>query len=273
MRAVHCRGLGTALCMLALVGCHVDSLFRAVGAEPPEPTNLQQLHQDGATPLALGAAAAEPSVALRGTISSADAGATVRLEVEVRPVTEPFQNVRVAVSDPVAPGTSVTVAVGDLVDETGYRWQARAVDHADRASDWVPFGGVQDTTTHFRIAVPDPPAAPSNLGQFKSNGNAKLNAGATTTETTVVLKAVVTDPDSMSLIRLEAELQPVGSPFTNEPTAIGLAAVVNGGTASVTINDLAPGSYHWQVRAVDQTNLRSDWVAFGTGGADFHVAP
>lgn len=261
-----------ALGVLVLAGCHVDSLFRSAGSAPGEPTDLQQLREDGTTPIAPGALTDETAVSLRGTIAVVDARAVVRLEVEVRPVTEPFQDLRVAVSDRVAPGTAVTVTVRDLQDETAYHWQARAVDQADRGSGWVAFGG-EDTTTHFRIGIPDPPALPADLGQFRSNGSAKINAGATTTETTVVFKATVSDPDSIGSIRLEVELQPSGMAFTDEPTATGVAAVANGGTASVTVSELAPGSYRWQVRAIDQTDFRSGWVAFGTGGADFHIAP
>lgn len=259
---------------LVLCGCHIDSLVRSVGSAPDPPTNLQQLRADAATPLEIGGASDEATVALRADLSAPNVRSMLRLEVEVRPTGDPFQGVAVATSGPGAPGTSRTVTVHDLTDETAYRWQARAVDDADRVSPWVLFGDASDTTAHFRVAIPDPPEAPTDLGQFRSNGSAKLNAGATTTDTDLVFKATVVDPDRLSAIRLEVEVQPLGTPFTNLPTATGLAAVASGAVAQVRVEGLSPGaSYRWQARAVDETDRTSAWVAFGTGDADFIISP
>jgi hypothetical protein len=56
------------------------------------------------------------------------------------------------------------------------------------------------------------------LGQFRSNGTTAISVGATTDETTVVLRGTVTDPDVGDQVRLEVEVKPVGTAFTGSGT-------------------------------------------------------
>jgi hypothetical protein len=117
------------------------------------------------------------------------------------------------------------------------------------------------------------PSAPADLAQFKSNGATTIATGGATNEATVVLKGTVTDPDAGNTVKLQVEVRPVGTAFSNTSTAeSGLLA--SGSTASVTVTPLAEDSHHWQARAVDNSGAASAWVAFGGNAetqADFRV--
>ena len=76
------------------------------------------------------------------------------------------------------------------------------------------------------------------------------------------LKATVTDPDPGDSLRLQVEVQLVGTAFTDAPTATGLA-VASGSVAQVPVAPLADGSYHWQARVIDADGNTSAWVSFG----------
>jgi hypothetical protein len=101
--------------------------------------------------------------------------------------------------------------------------------------------------------------------------------GGTIDTQTICLEANVT-ADSGLTIRLEVEVQPVGTSFSNTVTVpncspsdcIGTLAQ---GTHVVTIGGLAYGTgYHWQVRGVDNAGAFSAWSSFATNGessADF----
>ncbi|MBI4502505.1 MAG: Ig-like domain-containing protein [Gemmatimonadetes bacterium] len=127
----------------------------------------------------------------------------------------------------------------------------------------------------YMIRVPQrPPATPSGLGQFRIDGTTAIEVGGLTTERTVILQARVTDPDAGDSLRLEAEVQPIGIPFSNVPNTTGVAET-SGNTASTTATGLSDyTSYHWQVRALDRSGLASAWVSFGGNGeseADFRA--
>jgi N-acetylmuramoyl-L-alanine amidase len=63
-----------------------------------------------------------------------------------------------------------------------------------------------------------PPGLPTSLTQYKSDGVTGITVGGTTTESTVIMKGGVSDP-SGNTVKLEVEVEPVGSPsFTGTPT-------------------------------------------------------
>ena len=108
-----------------------------------------------------------------------------------------------------------------------------------------------------------PPAPPSALAQFQSDGVTAVATGGDVTSRSVVLTATVTGPPGGSPMRLEVEVEPVGSAFTGTVSGSG-AAVASGATASATVGGLSDATaYHWQARAVDQGGGTSAWVAFG----------
>ncbi len=116
------------------------------------------------------------------------------------------------------------------------------------------------------------PTAPSSIAQYKSNGSTGITTAAWTNQSTVVLKATVSDSDAGNTIALCAEVQPVASAFTNtENYTCGSAAAI-GATASVTITGLSSNTqYKWQVRGKDNHAMYSNWTRFNSGGDAFSV--
>src|SRR2546425_2706998 len=111
--------------------------------------------------------------------------------------------------------------------------------------------------------------------QFQSDGVASIAVGGTAKGRSVVFKATVTDPNAGDQLRLDVEVEPLGTAFSGVPSGSG-ASVANGATATATVAGLNDNvSYHWQARAVDQTGRAGPWVAFGDNAetaADFRVA-
>src|SRR5205823_839864 len=120
-----------------------------------------------------------------------------------------------------------------------------------------------------------PPGPPAALEQFQSDGATAVSPGGAVPSRSVVLTATVTGPPGGSPMRLEVEVEPVGSAFTGTVSGSG-AAVASGATASATVGGLSDATaYHWQARAVDQGGGTSAWVAFGDNAEsdpDFRVA-
>jgi hypothetical protein len=121
------------------------------------------------------------------------------------------------------------------------------------------------------------PGAPQAIGQFRKDGVTGIGIGATTPEQDVVFKGTISDPNDADSVRLEIEVEPLGSPFTNARThQSALVSVTNGSTATVSV---AAGlvnntSYHWQARTCDRTGRCSQWLTFGGNAetaADFTV--
>jgi len=100
-----------------------------------------------------------------------------------------------------------------------------------------------------------------------------IPTGGTTPEPSLVVQAVVSDTAG-SALRLEVEIQPVGTPFVNQATAAS-AATPSGTPTYARVGSLADNtSYHWQARVVDDT-ATSDWLPYGgnaENAADLRVA-
>ena len=119
-----------------------------------------------------------------------------------------------------------------------------------------------------------PPSPPTGVGQYRIDGTTAIATGGLTTERTVIFRATLSDVDSDDSLRFEAEVQPLGIPFSNVPNAVS-ALVGNGKSASAAATGLADyTSYHWQARAADRAGETSAWSSFGgnaEGEADFRV--
>ncbi len=242
---------------------------------PAGPDALAQLTGDGVTVIALGGSVDQPSVVLRGTVSDPDVGDTLRLQVEALPVGTAFTGTPTAVSDRASSGQRASVTLTGLADNTAYHWRARTLDQTGRASAWVSFGGNAETAADFSTAIPGPPLAPTALGQFQSDGVTAIPVGGTGRSRSAVFKATVTDPNPGDVVRLEVEVDPLGTAFSGVPNGSG-AAVANGTIATATIAGLTDNvSYHWQARGVDQTGRAGPWASFGGNAetaVDFKVA-
>ncbi len=115
---------------------------------------------------------------------------------------------------------------------------------------------------------PNPPVSPE---QLLNDSVTVIDIGDTITATSLLFRAVISDPDLGDVVHLEAEVRAVGTGFTgpNHPNG---PAVANGQVGWITISGLADNvSYHWRVRAGDNTGRSGDWVEFG-GNPDFRIA-
>jgi hypothetical protein len=89
-----------------------------------------------------------------------------------------------------------------------------------------------------------------------------MTVGETLSESSVIVKADVSDPDPGNGLILEIEVKPLGVPFSNVPSASSLV-LSSGSTATIQLYALTPGAaYHWQARATDQAGAMSAWVEY-----------
>lgn len=122
----------------------------------------------------------------------------------------------------------------------------------------------------LRVVHPRLPNVPSGLDQRLSDSVTSVVSGATVHQSSLLLRAVVTDPDLGDSLHLEAEVRPLGVAFS-APNLPNGPAVGNGEPAWVGVSGLSDKtSYHWRVRAGDNTGRTGSWSPFG-GSPDFVV--
>lgn len=111
----------------------------------------------------------------------------------------------------------------------------------------------------------------SNLGQFKSDAITSISEGEITTESVVVFRATLDDPDN-DQVKLQIELKEFSQPF-NEQDLLESEFVSSGNIVAITKSDLTDGDYRWRARAIDSRGGTSEWVEFGiSGNIDFIVS-
>jgi Big-like domain-containing protein/carboxypeptidase family protein/Kelch motif protein len=140
-------------------------------ANPNSPTSLAQFKSDGTTSIATGAATNETSVVLKGTVSDPDAGDTVKLEVEVKPIASAFDGTGLVSGSLVANGSTASVTVTGLTNGIAYHWRARTVDNSGSQSAFAPFGGNGDgppAATDFSVDTTAPTV--TNITSTKTDG-------------------------------------------------------------------------------------------------------
>src|SRR5207245_143319 len=134
-------------------------------------------------------------------------------------------------------------------------------------------GRVLDTAAAGSAAMQRDSLTLSNTGSGPLVWTARAGGG-TATSGWVVFRGGVADPAAGQL-RLEVEVEPVGTAFTGASSGSG-GAVASGGSATATVAGLSDNAaYHWQARTVDQAGDASAWAAFGGNAeteADFRVA-
>ncbi|HEY7685847.1 MAG TPA: hypothetical protein VH833_07050, partial [Gemmatimonadales bacterium] len=255
--------------------------FRIAVPHPPTIAALNQFQIDSVTSIAVGGVSDTDFVVLRATLNDQDPGDQLRLQVEVREVGTGFIDSPTDESGPVATGGFAAVRVGSLPNATDFHWQARAVDQGGDTSAWVSFPITppnSESARDFRIQLLFVPDAPTALLQFQNDGSTLIPVGGDASQTNVVFKGTVSDPDAGQTVRLDVEYKPVGTDFTDTPT-VQSTPVANGAQATVPSLALTPNTdYHWQARAVDNTGREGAWVSYPTPNAnpetdpDFHVA-
>ncbi|HKW40094.1 MAG TPA: Ig-like domain-containing protein [Gemmatimonadales bacterium] len=155
----------------ATAGAAQTGPFTLRVTRPRSPTGLAQFQSDGITPIPNGGTATSPSVVFKATVADPGLGSQLRLEVEVQPIGAVFTNVASGSGNAVANGSVATAAVAGLSGNTGYHWQARAVDQSGRAGLWGSFGPNAETDPDFRL--------PGAATQIAANGgdNQTVTAG------------------------------------------------------------------------------------------------
>jgi hypothetical protein len=256
------------------VGEGFDFRVNAAPDDPDPETLAQSANGD---PLDEGGVTNDTTPTFSGTVTDPDNDSaqtdTLQLQIEIKVAGVGFNGTSgLQISGSVSDGATASITSTALSPAT-YHWRARAVDEHGAVSGWVNFGTLvidQD----FRVnAAPNAPATPT-----QANDTGNMAVGALTNDTTVDLKAVVTDPDNPSaspadVITLQVEVETVGTPFDNVPT-VSSTPTAQSGTATATFSATPNNSYHWQARAVDQHGGASTWVSFGGNGesdTDFRI--
>jgi len=241
---------------------------------PNAPTDLAQIRSDSITAVGIGATVNDTAFVFQGVVADPDLGDSLGLQVEIQPVDSAFTGIPSGSSGLGGGGDTLMLSVAGFADDTRYHWRARTVDQTGRGSAWVPFGENLEGEPDFAVALQEVPESPIGLGQYRSDGTTPISIGGSTAEPTVVLSGQVNDPDPTDQIRMEVEVRPVGTPFSNVATGSSVL-VVPGSEALVTVTGFTDNtSYHWQARTVDQSGFASSWVPFGGNAeteTDFRV--
>ncbi|HEY6137545.1 MAG TPA: hypothetical protein VI670_07250, partial [Thermoanaerobaculia bacterium] len=148
--------------------------------------------------IGVGASTTDTTIVFKAGVSDPDAGQQVKLEIELRRLAENgggFTGVATQSSGLVSNGTTATITAGGLIPDT-YHWRARTVDSSGAVSQWVSFGNNADSATDFQVVTNSAPNNPSSLNQYRTDGTTVIGVGASTTDTTIVFKAGVSDPDA-----------------------------------------------------------------------------
>jgi hypothetical protein len=168
--------------------------------------------------------------------------------------------------------TTVTLTPGGLA----------AGPHTGSVTVTAPGAAGSPKTVQVNFKITAPPNAPTNLGQFQSDGTTPIptcpdpnchTGGLVVTSATVVLAATVTDPDPGALITLNVQVTDGTTTYNNGTTT----AVLPGNVAFYRITVPAGGtaltaiSYTWKAQACDQSGRCSALVSHG-GSPDF-LAP
>lgn len=90
----------------------------------------------------------QEGIVLQAALNDANAGDSVRIEVEIREAGTPFTGEATAVSDPVAPGETAELRVP--LGYGRYAWRFRPTDDLDKAA-WIEFGGNAPDAVDFEL--------------------------------------------------------------------------------------------------------------------------
>jgi outer membrane protein assembly factor BamB len=243
-----------------------------VNTRPAVPMTRFQRQADGTTPIPLSGAATSPTVILGATVSDPDAGQSVCIQVEIKPVSTPFDGTVSCQGALVTSGTATNCSVTGLIAGAAYHWRLRARDSWGAVSAWASYATNAESAPDFMVDTA--PRVPTARAQFQANGTTPIPLGGTATTATVVFHATVSDPDAGQTVRLQVEVQPLGTAFTGAVSC--QSAFVPSGTAtSCAVTGLTPGAgYHWRLRSVDNKGGVSAWASYARNAesaADFVV--
>src|SRR3989441_2612416 len=111
-----------------------------------------------------------------------------------------------------------------------------------------------------RLSRPRAPHRPTALAQLRGDSTTAISLGGSTDQARVVLRGLLADPDAADSLRLEVEVRPVGTAFTQTPTQTG-DRVANGQPGFVVVPGLANNTGRSEERRVGK-ECRSRWSPY-----------
>jgi hypothetical protein len=231
-------------------------------------SNLGQFRATAGTAISVGGYTPETQVEIRGTVT-AQSG-SVGLEVEVKPVGSGFTGSGTTSSAVnYTSGSEISVTVTGLSNLTEYHWRARALGSTLSPSAWVSFGGNAETQRDFSVDT-GTTAPPTALAQAGPGGAPPVPLGGSTPGGIQLSGTNGTNSDGQQ-VRLEIEVRPAGTLFSNTPTLVTPWGA--GGAVTSALFSGPTGDYHWQARTVAFYGSESSWVAFDPAPVHFRLEP
>jgi hypothetical protein len=233
--------------------------------------NPQQLRTTGLTVIPVGGSTNETTVTFQGLVTAAAAG-TVGLDIEVKPIGQPFTgSVSGSVAGQTSPATINVVISTGLTDLNSYHWQARPTQGV-LLGQWVSFGPTNQSESAADFSIDSSTVgAPTaiSLGQFEKDGTTPVPVGGPV-KGRVVFKGTngANTPSAAVQVRLEIEVQPSGTAFTNTPNVFS-AFGASGAAATASWAQGKSGTYHWQARSANTFGTASAWVNFSAAPIHF----
>src|SRR2546430_2011551 len=100
------------------------------------------------------------------------------------------------------------------------------------------------------------PTGPDSLVQLRRDSSTLIRTGGSVPEPSIVMRAALRDSGLTDPVRLELEIQPVGTDFQGQATAAS-DPTSSGAHAYVSVGGLKNNTgYHWQARVVDRKSTR-----------------
>jgi len=201
-----------------------------IRSRPPTVSRANQYRSDGVTVIPEGRTTPESTVVFKATVSDPDKD-RVKLQIELRQITEAFTGTPTWESGLVASGTQVSWTRGELVNAS-YKWRYRAVDERGLASNWVEFG--TPGKTDFVIQV-------GQGGPIVRAPTVETRAAAEITSTSATIQGVITNDGGASIVERRfvwGTTPSCSDGWTNQVT-------VSGNTFSFRLTGLKPNTTYY----------------------------
>ncbi|MFQ3611893.1 MAG: hypothetical protein SNJ72_10420, partial [Fimbriimonadales bacterium] len=164
-------------------------------------------------------------------------GDTLKAQIEIRSTST--GDIRTLESTFVNSGSEVNLTVSQALSEGAYLWRARSQDSVGEWSDWTSFWGFQVSSGN-RAPLTPTLLAPADGAELTGN---------------IVFRLSLNDPDGDRVSAILELTRP-----DNTTSTYNTPEVASGDEASFTLNEtLAPGTYRWRARSVDNRGAQGDW--------------